>query len=281
MLVFSRARFGSFSFAVLCAVCGAFFAASPSAHAQAAAAAAPIVVVPTPAKSGSVQSASFDLRWLKPSQLVQQLMTPSADDSEKPSRLASALPPGLLRVSPDDTTGRVFVQGTPDAVAQIQTIARLLDVEPRRIQLSLRILRAPINTFINPATHLPQSEVVTTVTAACVNNQPLTLHAIGDGQLFRVQIMPHVNGDDSLSVRADLSEISVAASVAAPVVPRATTSPNAKPPTDTRNDTRIWARRIVNGATVIAVSVPDLKNKNMSLYLEVTPLAFAAPKPTP
>ena len=90
------------------------------------------------------------------------------------------------------------------------------------------------------------------------------LHAIGDGKLFRVLVTPHINGDNTVTLTASLSEISALFTTTSPV---------------TDKQTRQWTRRIASGTRIITASVTSPAAKDMAYYLEVTPVV--APRQEP
>lgn len=257
-----RARFAILPLVFGCGM--GFFAPPLTVRAQTPAPLPP--VAPISAKTGSLQNKTFVLRWLKPSEFVRQVVPPTTSDT-KPALFT--LPPGVTQLSPDDPKNRVFIQGTPEAVAQMESVARLMDVEPRRVQLTLRIFRAPVNAVIKPGSAFSKSDVISTAVVSGVSNQAQMFQAIGDGQLFRVEITPHVNGDNTVALQASFSEI--AASSLTSAVPTKNEPANGQ----IQKDVRLVSRRVVNGGTIVAVSLPDRKKPNLAYYLEVTPLADA------
>ena len=210
-------------------------------------------VIAPPAATEILQNLTITLRFMKPSEFVVNLV-PSGSAGSTPEK---SLPPGLLRVSPDDVEKRVFVQGTPEAVALLQKIAALLDVAPRQVVLQLRILRAAVNAETVPD-FAKTAEVVTTVSSFGPSNLPVLLYAIGDGQLFKLYITPHVNSDETITMSADLSQIPTASLVG----------------TQVKQESRLWTRRTQSGTPLVAASLPNFKNRATAFYLEVTPTAL-------
>ena len=240
-----------------------------AAHAQTS---APLATA-TATRDKDVESNTFTLRWIKPSRFIANLAYPAGPEQPTGDTL---MPAGLRRISSDDTTGRVFVQGTPEALAQIQEISRLLDVDPRRVRLSIRILRAPANQVTilgEPDQKLRKGEVVSSAAALFQNNEANTLYAFGDGKLFRVPLTPHINGDYSVSVAIDLS--SLPASVfSVPSLAGIKESKTELPP-----QKHIMTRRVQNGAMILAAAGPDVKNKDLAYYLEITPIIVVRQEP--
>ena len=179
---------------------------------------------------------------------------------------ASLVPVGITSLSPDDTRNRLTVKGTPEAIKQIENIARLLDIKPRQVRLQVRILRAPASASISLTGELPESRVVTTGEAVVRNNAPLNLNAVGDGQLFRVFVTPHINGDQTVSLSAEFSEVSSipSGSVATPDTMQ-TAAIQVK-------NSRSGTRRVAKGTRTILASVPNQTNRAAAYYLEITPV---------
>ncbi len=180
--------------------------------------------------------------------------------------VASLVPTGITSLSPDDTRNRLTVKGTPEAIKQIENIARLLDVKPRLVRLQVRILRAPVMTNSAPEAELPESRVVVTAEGSVRNNVPLNLNAVGDGQLFRVFVTPHINGDQTISLSAEFSEVSSIPpiSVAAP--------DGAQTAAIQVKNSRLWTRRIAGGTRTVLASVPNEADRTAAYYLEITPV---------
>ena len=263
-----------FLFASFAASCAVVSLAAPQARAQTAPRkkpapmkakpgkpspkpAPPIAPAAPPAAAVTLQSLTVNLRFMKPTEFVQRLLGSSSTDTTG----MVYLPNGIVRVSPDDPQKRVFVQGTPESVAKIQEIARLLDVTPQKVRLELRVLRAVVNANLTPES-AKQSEVITTVSSESASSKPVLLHALGDGQLFRLLVTPKINADNTITLVADLSELA--------------NLPASKTPT-VKQETRLWTRRVQNGATIIAASLPNFKNRDTEYFLEVTPSVTLPP----
>lgn len=111
------------------------------------------------------------------------------------------MPRGIERLMPDEAAWTLTVRGTPEGVNRLREMARLMDVASRRVLLPLRILRYTYSETVKA----PAIEEVGALTANGTNNATLRLTAFGDGSLFNVEVTPHINGDDSVSIRAALS----------------------------------------------------------------------------
>ena len=211
---------------------------------------------------------SVVLRFIKPSEFMAQLAP--GDRADRPV-IASLVPIGITSLSPDDTKNSLTITGTPEAVRQIEEIVRLLDVKPREVRLQVRILRAPIMANIAPEAELPESRVVATADAVVRNNAPLNLHAVGEGQLFRVFVTPHINGDRSITLSAELSEVSA---VSLSSVSKGThiADMNIK-------NARTWTRRIAGGTRTVVSSVPNEIDHAAAYYLEITPVIVTEKNP--
>lgn len=176
----------------------------PPAAAQAASPAAG-----SPAKQ-KVTSATIPLRFCPPSAVVKAVVWPDAAMAGHPasiSRPRSLVPAGVSALTPDDVQKTLTVRGTPAGIAELRKIVRLLDVEPRALRLEVRVLRSRDPA---PAADRPLDEehamngamMVTGGMAQTTNNRPVEIDVLGDGQGFRIELVPHVNGDDSVSLLA-------------------------------------------------------------------------------
>ncbi len=222
---------------------------------------------PPVAKNSESPSVVLHFRWIKPSEFVASLTQPrkEEDDAENSWTPYS----GLQRVSPDDATNRVFVQGSGAAVKQIQELAQLVDVEPRRVYLTVRILRAPANQFApfaEPDQKLRKGTVISGAAAVFKNNEAITLHAVADGQPFHIPLTPHINGDDSVSLTVDVSDAPVPLSE--PFAPLGGKEAKAKP----GGEKRFGTQRLAPEAKLLVASKPYWKDSNLAYYLEITPV---------
>ena len=177
--------------------------------------------------------------------------------------------PGLTRLSPDDDKGRILVQGSEKALTQLHEIAPLLDVEPRQVSLTARILRVPAGTTvsIDPAAPRLRGIVVTTAQAKARNNERVTLYAVGDGKLFHVELTPHVNGDHTVSITMAVAD----GSQSAPIW----YDPGAVP-AKIKSETR----RTQSGTPIVASLLPVSGLNNTQYYLEVTTVVLDHPSDT-
>ena len=216
-----------------------------------------------PAAKAAAQSETLVLRWIKPSEFVRQLTPPDLNGD------SVSLAPGLTRLSPDDAKGRILVQGSEKALAQLHEIVPLLDVEPRQVSLTARILRVPAGTTvsIDPAAPRLRGIVVTTAQAKARNNERVTLYAVGDGKLFHVELAPHVNGDRTVTITMAVSD----GSQSAPSGGEASAVP-AKIKSETR--------RTQSGTPLVASLLPVSGLNNTQYYLEVTTVVLDHPSDT-
>lgn len=228
-------------------------------------------------KAGSPsKSAVLVLRWIKPTRFIELITL--VQDFENKTQTISLIPSGLVRMSPDDTTGRLFMQGTPASLTQIQEISRLLDVQPRRVRLSVRILRGPANQFYEfgePNQKLSRAAVVSSAAALYANSETIALHAMGDGRAFHLPLTPHINGDNSVTLTMDLSAFPASPPSLSfdSIIETNKTEPGG-------SAKRVRTKRISDGDTLLVALGPDLKNKDSAYYLEITPVV-AVPTAAP
>ena len=214
-----------------------FTAALPSfAHAQTPAA---------PPAASQTQSQTLILQHIKPSEFVRSLGQYGMATS------------GIVRMSPDDSKGRLLIQGTERDIAKIQEIVHLLDIKPRAAYFTVRLLRVAANAVVAEGATRVRGEVVTTANTKGENNARLALYAVGDGKFFTISVTPHINGDGSVTISMQLSDTQTAENNGAE------TSAAANPP-------RTQTRRTPNGSPVIATDLPVV-TQNAKYYLEVTP----------
>ncbi len=125
----------------------------------------------------------------------------------------------------------------------------------------------PLNIIMDDKP-LPKSEALTTVTGAFSNNETQTFSAIGDGQLFRLQLTPHVNGDESVSVTVTFFPLPTASG---PMPINTRPLSNADRETQSQKFARTTTRRVLNGETGYMLYAPIFQNRDMAYYLEITP----------
>ena len=159
-----------------------------------------------------VTQAVLHLKFIKPSSLVSALVPRAtnaslldAEDKNADSGAVepSLIPSGLVALSPDDVTGDLTVRGDKAALDQIAEIARLLDIKPRIVRLNVEIVRyLPGNGGAAPARRAVEA------TALLQTNQNALCETtvFGAGRAFRIRIAPHVNGDGSVTLTAEMSQ---------------------------------------------------------------------------
>lgn len=185
--------------------CSGVASAALAMIAAATAAAVSLLIVTTarPAFAGEnaqgTVTETLRLKYIEPSHFITAVTGTTLPSQDAPGQLV--LPRGIERLIPDETARTVTVRGTPEGLSKLREMARFMDVAPRRVRLGLRLLR-----YTYPAGGKdPIKEEIGALTTNAANNTPVNLTAFGDGSLFRIEVTPHVNGDNSVSLRVKLS----------------------------------------------------------------------------
>ena len=240
-------------------------AAAAPRFASAQTAAPPAAPIQTaPSEAAPTQSKTLVFQFIRASDFAASLLPPEDGDVPPDWRPIN----GLLRLSPNDARNTVFVEGSPDAIERAQALAALLDVEARSLQIKVRILRGPSDARVRARTQLNDGIVVTDVLGLGKNNRKMVLQAVGDGELFRITLIPKVNADNSVTITAELDKIVHFISTRT-----ITTQRGEMKREDMRADqlSSQWTRRIPSGGRVIAASVSNNKDPDTAYYLEIAP----------
>ena len=204
---------------------------------------------------------SVKIQFIKPALMVQYFMSPDLYGAGGEKRRFFG---GLKQIVPNDVAGTIMVTGTAADVNEFKGAMRLLDVAPRTVRLQIRVLRYEFHGNGNPKIfELAKTE------ADGINNVPIETSLMLAAKLFYISIVPHVNGDDSVSVAVKL---------------KVTDEPLNS---DWENIAAIGYRRIKAGvattfldggadrtklSTAPGTDYPRLQGVNAGYYLEVTPL---------
>ncbi|MES2459153.1 MAG: hypothetical protein V4671_01120 [Armatimonadota bacterium] len=94
----------------------------------------------------------------------------------------------------------MLVTGTTAAISEMKTLLRLLDVKPRLVQVKARVYEVQYAQDGTQTDTLLQSPILSTV-----QNQTaqVSVSASAEGSTT-LQVTPHINGDNSISVRVEL-----------------------------------------------------------------------------
>lgn len=149
-------------------------------------------------------SVTLRLRNITPSSFVKTLA------SSNEGRLSSLLPEGITQINPDDPRGRLTIRGDRESIDRVQMIVNLLDQPQKGVRLPVRIWRMDGS----PALANPPRRLVATAVAQTVNNRPEEVTAIGDGHVFQIRLLPHVNGDQSMTLAAGFGTTPIGAPLA-------------------------------------------------------------------
>lgn len=152
-------------------------------------------VAPVGASAGE----TVRLKYISPSHFVRTLnFTVASDDASKP---AGSFLKGITRIDVDDPAKELRVSGDPESISQLKQIAALLDIDPRRCELHVRVLRYSLADFSRRGV----PEVIAIGTGIVNNNARMVLTLLGAGRVFTAQLYPHVNRDNTVSVGASLN----------------------------------------------------------------------------
>ena len=153
----------------------------------AVAAASGAALLPRPASSrqgetGNVVSLTLRLRHLKPSDFLTSLAGPGAARAVAEPFLKR----DVERADADDATGTVFLRGRRESLKEIQDLARLLDVQPKRVLLKIRVARvsrrAPVIGLcyrLQLVAHVPSGPLDQKVDWLVTEDGPIVLTARG------------------------------------------------------------------------------------------------------
>ncbi len=175
----------------------------------------PLVAVVTllllPCAAAPPAPVAVPLKRALPSEIARLLLSPSGfvTNADGPAAVASdgtplpsaaLLPPGIVSLAPDDDARVLRVQGTPEGIAALRNLVRLLDVPRAFVRLSVRLLRVQRGG----ARQVLASAEATTGNSVPV---PVTLRIAEPsavvGDVIAV-ISPRINGDGSVTLAVGL-----------------------------------------------------------------------------
>lgn len=114
-------------------------------------------------------------------------------------KILGSLPTGIAEVKPDPRNNELLVTGTAEGVKELYEIVRLLDVTPRRLRLKARVFR------LRAQNGRQQRELLLETTAVTTNNSPLSLSVGDEAWDQTATVVPKINGDGSITIRADFA----------------------------------------------------------------------------
>ncbi|MBC7805549.1 MAG: hypothetical protein H7145_05305 [Akkermansiaceae bacterium] len=162
---------------------------------------------------GDIVGKKVALKYMVSSEAVRIIKETAAPAGADQS--ASKLPEGIAELTPDDAYNTVAVRGTPKAIQEVEAMIRLLDVKARLVRIELRLIEIRRADDGTRKETLLQSPIISTTnnTQAMVSFQTSGEARSGT----KVIVTPHLNGDDSITLRLSLardsgSKESVAAS---------------------------------------------------------------------
>lgn len=170
---------------------GAIVALCGIAHAQQSTAVLTTAAVP------EVVTEAVKLRFLKPSEFVRFLMRPI--DGGKPGADNRSFVTGFKQFVPNDVNSTVTVSGSADKLQEYKALVAFMDVAPRTLRMKIRLLRYEFAADAKLSDEPKTTEVASTE-ADAINNTPVELSLVAGEAMFYGNIVPHVNGDGSVSL---------------------------------------------------------------------------------
>jgi type II secretory pathway component GspD/PulD (secretin) len=139
------------------------------------------------------------LRFARPSEITRLINEkPPTDDAPESSSL---LPEGTKSVTADEADKTLVVQGTAQAIEQVKSIVRLLDVPKPRVDLRIRLVRVAFAADGTAKSTTPSAPIITSVE----NNMRATTRVEDQKTTWSVTVVPRINGDGSITVVGALS----------------------------------------------------------------------------
>jgi len=186
-------RFRSQSTALLCLTAVAAAFSSFAVLLPTACAAPPRQQPPAAAPAPSATDESLILlKHTKPQQIIPLLKRSGGKGSP------AGLPEGIVSIAPYADKPALRVRGNAEGIDTLRGLVSLLDVEPRRVQLQVRVLRARFGSDGSR-----QETTITTRTSAVVSNHPLSLPIPPEsGRVFSLAITPRLTDDGRVATIA-------------------------------------------------------------------------------
>lgn len=158
-----------------------------------------IGVVAASARSAAVTE-TIPLKFAKPSDVVAFFTALREKGGVGNAPSPSAVPESVEQMIPNDVDNTLIVRGDAQGVAQVRRLIAFLDVQPRAVRLDLRVLR-----YTFPANGgAPTVEEIAAPVTQTKNNLAADVAAVGARQTFKLRLTPHVNGDGSVTIAAEL-----------------------------------------------------------------------------
>lgn len=221
-----------------------------------------------PAAMPQVVTESVKLRYQKPSELVRFIMRP--DLTAKPGTANRSFVTGLKQFVPNDVAGTVTVSGSAETLKEYKAIITFLDVAPRTLRLKIRLLHYEFAADTKPG-DAPRVTELANTEADTVSNTPVELSLVAGEALLYGNIVPHVNGDGSVSLGTKMRITTEPEEVDWKTVP-------GRYRTLQTGDTFLFLDGGADRSRIIsdATRYERLKGVNAGYYLEVTPLVDPA-----
>jgi hypothetical protein len=106
---------------------------------------------------------------------------------------------GLDYMAVDTVHNAVLAAGTQKALKELRDLVASCDTKPRSITIELRLIRT-----VQQADGSLKSEVVATPTVTTLSNQEATVTINDDKLRMSAVVLPRLNGDDTLTITAEL-----------------------------------------------------------------------------
>ena len=146
------------------------------------------------------------LRFVIATKVVDYLKTNTSSryvGEGRPNVEEPLLPPGIASVLPNKRDNSLTLRGTAEAVARLKETIRLLDIQPREVTIKLRLVRVPLTPSDEEEATPRSEEVIGAPILVTLNNQTGRVAVRGRGG-YEVEITPRINGDNSVTLSAEL-----------------------------------------------------------------------------
>jgi hypothetical protein len=174
-----------------------------------------LLAAPVLAAQNEIVTEVITLNFMKPTNFLKCLeetggsgffTTQAGTATVETEKAKSLMPAGVSSSVPNNEAKTITLTGTKSAIEEVKHIARLLDVRPWQIGMKVRL----VETRIDSSRRRTRS-IIQTSTLMTTNNRPVqTAITTAEGgdipefSLLSLQLTPHVNGDNSLSLLANL-----------------------------------------------------------------------------
>lgn len=229
---------------------------------------------PTAAPAAAIVTESVKLRFAKPTELVRQFMRPVPLQQGDTAGSRSFVE-GMALFVPNDVAGTVTLSGSAAKIQEYKALIRFLDIAPRTMRLQIRLLRYEFtggaivgsSERIHSSDDKPKLTGVAWTEADAANDTPAELSLVAGKVLFYGNVVPHVNGDGSITLATKMRIRDVPEEI-----DWKTVSADSRRVGSGKSLLFIDDRG-TNGATVLYGTVYSrLAGVNSGYYLEITPL---------